>query len=107
MIQVLKDHGLSAIPYEMLFYSVYATSLSGIILVILVVPMGIDFSRRYSPLKSSLASFALALAFWGTYSACESFGFAGILPPVVACFAPLVLFFFIGSFVLMWKERAR
>ena len=107
MIKVLKEHGLSAVAYEMFLYSIYATALSGIVLIILVVPMGIDFSRRYSPLKSSVASFALALAFWGTLSASESFGYSGILPPLVASFLPHLLFLGIGAVLLLVKEKAR
>jgi lipopolysaccharide export system permease protein len=107
MIGVLKQHGLSATPYEMRFYAIYATALSAIVLVILVVPMGIDFSRRYSPLKSSVSSFALALAFWGSYSACESFGFSDILPPFLATFLPLMVFLCLGGAILVWKERVR
>ena len=91
----------------MFLYSIYATALSGIVLIILVVPMGIDFSRRYSPLKSSVASFALALAFWGTLSASESFGYSGILPPLVASSLLHLFFLGIGAVLLIVKEKAR
>lgn len=107
MIKVMKNHGLNAVEYEMLLYSIFASAFSVIVLVIVVVPMGIDFSRRYSPIKSSIISFILGLSFWGVSAAMSSFGTSGIISPLVANFSPLIIFLAAGSALLIWRERAR
>ncbi len=106
-IGVLKKRGLGTVEYQMLLASKYANAFSVIVLVILVVPIGIDFSRRYSPVKSAAISFTFGVAFWAMLAALTSLGNTGLVPPLVANFMPHVVFLIVGIAILYWREKAR
>jgi lipopolysaccharide export system permease protein len=106
LIKLLHVRGLSSNAYEMIFYSRYASAISVIVLTLLVVPMGITFTRRYSPLRNASVSFGLALAFWLTFSAFKSLGDSEALPPLTANFFPHIIFIAVGCFILYKKESA-
>jgi lipopolysaccharide export system permease protein len=104
LIKLMDARGLSANAYEMILYSRYASSLSTIVLTLLVVPIGITFTRRYSPLRNASISFGLALAFWLTFSAFKSLGDSEVLTPLAANFLPHLIFIAVGCAILYKKE---
>jgi lipopolysaccharide export LptBFGC system permease protein LptF len=106
LINVMKSRGLNTTRYEMILLQKYAEALSVIVLVLLVVPIGIDFSRRYSPIKSASVSFGFGLAFWGGLAAMQSLGTSGIIPPMPANFLPHAIFLMLGIFILYRREKA-
>ncbi len=64
LIKVMSNRGLSTVSYDMLLYSKYANALSAIVLSILVVPIGINFSRKYSLVKNATVAFSFGVAYW-------------------------------------------
>ncbi len=104
---VMKARGLSTVSYDMLLYSKYANALSVIVLSILVIPIGITFSRKYSIIKNAMTAFAFGIAFWATTSAMYSLGNSGVIPPLTANFLPHVLFLIIGGIILVKREHAQ
>ncbi|MDR2105464.1 MAG: LptF/LptG family permease [Deferribacteraceae bacterium] len=106
LIKLMKAKGLSANKHEMILYSRYASTLSVIVLTLLVVPIGITFNRRFSPLRNASIAFGLALAFWITFSAFKSLGESEVLPPFAANFLPHIIFIIAGLFILYKKESA-
>ena len=105
-IAILKKRGLGTVKYEMILKSKYSNALSVIVLVILMVPLGIDFSRRYSPVKSAAISFPFGIAFWALLAVLDSLGNSGILSPLTANFAPHIVFTIIGIVILYQRENA-
>jgi lipopolysaccharide export system permease protein len=105
-IVILKKRGLGTVNYEMLLGSKYANALSIIVLIIVVAPIGIDFSRRYSPIKSSVFSFFFGIAFWAVLAVFESLGNSAVVPPFIANFTPHLMFLTVGIVIMYWREKA-
>ncbi|MDR2884724.1 MAG: LptF/LptG family permease [Deferribacteraceae bacterium] len=107
LIRVMKSRGLNTVQYEMFLGAKYANALSVIVLVLLAVPIGIDFSRRYSPLKSAATAFAFCLSFWAVMAAMSSLGGSNVLPALAANYLPLAIFLVAGVVILYRRERSR
>jgi lipopolysaccharide export system permease protein len=104
LIKLMDARGLSSNTYEMILYSRYASALSTIVLTLLVVPIGITFTRRYSPIRNASISFGLALSFWLTFSAFKSLGDSEVHSPLAANFLPHIIFVVVGCVILYKKE---
>ena len=107
VIQVMQDLGLSTTSHQMVYDSIFSRAFSVIILVLLVVPMGINFSRNYSSVKSAIIAFTFGGLFWASLSVGSTLGRADILSVKLANFGPHVIFFIIGLFMIYARERAK
>ncbi|GAB7140270.1 hypothetical protein RsTz2092_02180 [Deferribacterales bacterium RsTz2092] len=105
MIRAMNSHGLKATKYEMALLAKYATASSTIVLLFVAVPLGINFSRRYSVTKGALTSLFGGMSYWAILATFKSFGTSAALPPILANFIPHILFITAG--ILMFKRQER
>ena len=80
-------------------YRRYTTVLLPLVIGLLAAPFGLNLSRKGKVLMSGYAV-ALWLVFIGVSSAFEQMGQNGLLAPILAVWAPLVLFALIGLYLL-------
>jgi lipopolysaccharide export LptBFGC system permease protein LptF len=80
-------------------YRRYTTVLLPLVIGLLAAPFGLNLSRKGKVLMAGYAV-ALWLAFIGISSTFEQMGQNGLLAPILAVWAPLVLFAMIGLYLL-------
>lgn len=107
MIQISKSKGINSAVYEVNLYFKIASALSVIILVLLLFPISINFSRNYSIIKNATVTFAFALIFILAQNVGKSMGDVGVLSPITATFGPLILFLIISIIMIYMRSRAR
>lgn len=104
---IMAKHGMSTNKYDMLYYSKYANAISVIVLLILVFPIAINFSRNYSIVKNAAVTIVLGLLFWVVQASCYSLGDTGLLSPFLSNFLPLITFVIISSVIIYFRQYKR
>lgn len=107
LIQLYKEKGINSNKLEITLYFKFASAVSVIILILVLYPMSINFSRNYSIIKNASVTFSIYLTFVLVQHTFLSFGNNGILSPIIAVFLPIILFFFIGIFFIYYKNRPK
>lgn len=107
LIQLYKEKGINSSKLELSLYFKFASAVSVIILILVLYPMSINFSRNYSIVKNASVTFSIYLIFILIQHTFLSFGNNGILSPIIAVFSPIILFFFLGIFFIYYKNKPR
>lgn len=96
-IRVLKAKGLDPAEFQVDLQFKLALPLSGVITVLLGVPLALRGSRRGGVAQYLGTGLTACFAYWLTQALTVSAGHAGALPPVVAAWSANVLFVLIGG----------
>jgi LPS export ABC transporter permease LptG/LPS export ABC transporter permease LptF len=81
----------------------YAGPFGVLVMTLMGVPLALAFGRRSAIIALCLA-IALGLIFWAVAGGFQQMGEYGLLPPIVAAWAPVIIFAAIGVYLLF---RAR
>lgn len=107
MVKLSKEKGLNSTIYVINLYYKFASAISVIVLVLLLFPISINFSRNYSIIKNAAITFGVAMIFILSQNIGKAMGDAGVLSPFNATFGPLILFFIISIIIIYNRSRAR
>ena len=107
LIQLFTEKGLNTDSLKLNLYYKFAYSISVIILIVLLYPISINFSRNYSIVKNASVTFSISIVYLGVQYIFRSLGSSGILPPAAATFLPIIVFLFIGLFLIYYRSLAK
>ncbi len=107
LIQLFSEKGINTDTLELNLYYKFAYAVSVIVLIILLYPISINFSRNYSIVKNASITFSISLVFILVQHSSRSLGSSGILPPIAATFGPIVVFLCIGIFLIYYRSLAK
>lgn len=96
-IRALEAKGLDPAEFQVDLQSKLAMPLSGVITVLLGVPLALRGSRRGGTAQYLGTGLAACFAYWLTQALTVSAGHAGALPPVIAAWTADILFVLIGG----------
>ncbi len=105
IIKVYESKGLNSDKYKLLFYKKFAHPLSIVVLILLIVPLTISFSRHYSYIALAARAMFVGFGFWLFVASGESMGKAGILSPFFANFLPHFVFAVLAVIFFYRKEK--
>lgn len=105
LIKLYKIKGINSSKLEMTLYFKFASAISIIIIILVLYPISINFSKNYSIAKNIFMTFSMYLSFIIIQQTFLSLGNNGILSPVIAVFFPLILFLVIGLFFIYYKSK--
>lgn len=107
LIQLFREKGINTDTLELNLYYKFAYAVSVIVLIILLYPISINFSRNYSIVKNASITFSISLIFILVQHSSRSLGSSGIIPPIAATFGPIVVFLCIGIFLIYYRSLAK
>lgn len=105
LIQLYKEKGINSNKLEITLYFKFASAVSVIILILILYPMSINFSRNYSIIKNASITFSIFLLFILIQHTFLSLGNNGVFPPIIAVFSPIIIFSIIGIIFIYIKNR--
>lgn len=105
LINLYKDKGINSSKLEISLYFKFASAISVIILILILYPMSINFSRNYSIIKNASITFSIFILFILIQHTFLSLGNNEVLPPIIAVFSPIIFFFIIGIIFIYIKNR--
>lgn len=106
IVKLLKKQELNAAAYELMILKSYSHAASSIIIMFLVFPICVNFSRHSSYIISAVNSLALAVVYWLSVSSFQSLGKTGVMSPVVVSLLPNILFLILALYLIYRKETA-
>ena len=106
IIKVLKQQKLNTAAYELMIYNSYSHAISSVIIMFLVFPLCINFSRHSSYVISAVNSLMVALAYWISVGSFQSLGKTGVMSPLTVSIVPNALFLLLAIFLIYRKESA-
>jgi lipopolysaccharide export LptBFGC system permease protein LptF len=96
----LRNSGFNVVPLLVALQRKLAFPLVTVVMTLLAVPFGASTGRRGALYGIGLA-IALAMAYWLLMSAFAAIGSAGLLPPILAAWAPNMLFAAGAAYLLL------
>ncbi len=105
IIGVYESKGLNSDKYKMLFYNKFSHPLSIVVLIILIVPLSISFSRHGSYITLAARAMFAGFGFWLFVASGASLGKAGVLSPFFANFLPHSVFAILAIVLFYQKEK--
>jgi len=103
---VLRKQNLNAAKYELQLYKHYSHAISVIVIVLVIFPLCIGFSRNHSYMAVASKSLFTGFAYWMMQASLISLGKTGVMSPVFSCFAPIALFMVLAAVLIFRRERA-
>jgi len=100
-IQKIQASGYDATRYLVDLYSKLSYPLLNVIMVLIGIPFALKTGRSGGVALSIGASVMIGFLYGIVFYVFISFGKSGILPPVLACWIPTLLFGLAGIFTLM------
>ncbi len=107
LIQLFNEKGINTDTLKLNLYYKFAYPISVIVLIILLYPISINFSRNYSIVKNASVTFSISLVFILVQHSSRSLGSSGIVSPLIATFGPIILFLLIGIFLIYYRSLAK
>ena len=98
-IKSIKKRGGETAQLDVALQRKYAEPFSPLIMALTGIPLALSFGRRSAVMALCLAV-ALGLLYWGTIGIFRQLGDYALLPPIVAAWAPLLIFAAIGIYLL-------
>jgi lipopolysaccharide export LptBFGC system permease protein LptF len=90
-INYLKESGYNATELQVELYKKISFPLSCFVMSLLGIPFSFSMGRR-GAFFGITASVAIAMSYWGIFSIFEQMGTYGLLSPLLAAWAPNILF---------------
>ena len=103
-IEILQQAGADTKNFEVDLYMKYSIPFSGLIFVLLGVPLGLRV-KRGSKATGIILSIVLVLLYYIFLSATRSFGRGDILTPVLAAWLPNIVFGVLGGIIMFSAEK--
>ncbi len=100
-VRSLRDSGYDTTRLEVAFHSRIAQPLTPFVMVLLGLPFAFQVGRRGSLYGIGIA-LLLVIVYWATFAVFNALGFETVLPPVLASWAPNVLYGLLGSYLLLY-----
>jgi lipopolysaccharide export system permease protein len=105
-IQRNQAAGIDTHNFETVFWSKISMALVPLIMSLLGIPFATAHHRHSSLARDISLCFFIVLIYWLLFSAGLSIGKSGRIPPFLAAWAPNLLFFAFGIFMVMRNRRA-
>lgn len=102
-IKSIRKRGGETAQLDVALQRKYAEPFSALIMALTGIPLALSFGRRSAVMALCLAV-ALGLLYWGAIGIFRQLGDYELLPPLVAAWAPILIFTAIGIYLL---ARAR
>ncbi|MFV3073226.1 LPS export ABC transporter permease LptG [Niveispirillum fermenti] len=96
--------GESPAFYATRLHSTYAAPLASLVMLLLAAPVAHGMRRRGGAMGSMALGTVIGLVFLLSAGILGSMGQAGVLPPLIAVWAPLLLFAAIGGAIMVYVE---
>jgi len=103
-INILQQVGADTNSLEVILHMKYSVPLSGLIFVLLGVPLGLRI-KRGSKATGIIISIVLVFVYYVFVSVARSFGNGGVLDPVLAAWLPNIIFAILGMIIIFWAEK--
>jgi len=103
-IDILQQAGANTKSFEVDLHMKYSIPFSGLIFVLLGVPLGLRV-KRGSKATGIILSFVLVLLYYIFLSATRSFGRGDILAPLLAAWLPNIVFGVLGGIIIFNAEK--
>jgi LPS export ABC transporter permease LptG/LPS export ABC transporter permease LptF len=96
----LRTSGFDVVPYLVALHRKVSFPFVAVVMTLIGVPFAVTTGRRGALYGIGIGIF-LAITYWGLFIIFSAIGGAGMLTPVLAAWAPNVLFLCIASYLLM------
>jgi len=103
-IDILQQAGADTKNFEVDLYLKYSIPFSGLIFVLLGVPLGLRV-KRGSKATGVIISIVLVFLYYLFLSTARSLGRGGILIPILAAWSPNMVFGLLGTFIMFGAEK--
>ena len=103
-IDILQQAGADTKSFEVDLYMKYSVPFSGLIFVLLGVPLGLRV-KRGSKATGIIISIVLVFIYYISVSTIRSFGRGGIIVPVLAAWLPNIIFAILGTILIFGAEK--
>ena len=103
-IDILQQAGADTKNFEVDLYLKYSIPFSGLIFVLLGVPLGLRV-KRGSKATGVIISIVLVFLYYLFLSTARSLGRGGILIPILAAWSPNMVFGLLGIFIMFGAEK--
>lgn len=103
-ISILQQAGADTKSFEVDLYMKYSVPFSGLIFVLLGVPLGLQV-KRGGKSAGIIISIVLILVYYIFVSTARSFGNGGVLAPVLAAWLPNIIFAILGTIIIFRAEK--
>ena len=100
-IEDLRARGYDVTSMRVAWHSKFARAVTPLVMVLLGLPFAFLFGRKGS-LYGIAVSFVLAIVYWAVFSGFNALGLESLLAPVLAAWAPNVLFGLLGAYLLLY-----
>lgn len=101
LVQRLQAEGFDATRYRVDMLARLATPLTGLIMAFLGIPFALQRGRNANLAMGVALSVAVGVGFYLIQAMLLAFGYSGVVPPMVAAWAPNLLFVLIGIWLLL------
>lgn len=105
-IQRNQNAGIDTNAYEVMFWSKISMALVPLVMAILAIPFGVFQQRHSSIVRDITVCFFLIILYWLFFSTALSLGKSGSVPPLIAAWLPSLLFFAMGSAMIVRGRKA-
>jgi len=105
VVRIMKAQNLNTTNYELLLIKNYAHSVSVIVMIMLVFPIAVNFSRHTSYIVAASKALGAGMVYWVTTSSLYSMGKTGVFSPIVANFLPHLIFAVIAFILIKRSEN--
>jgi len=103
-IYILQQAGADTIGFEVNLHMKYSVPFSGLIFVLLGVPLGLQV-KRGSKSTGIIISIVLVFIYYIFVSTIRSFGRGGIIVPILAAWLPNIIFAILGTILIFRAEK--
>lgn len=103
-ISILQQAGADTKNFEVDLHMKYSVPLSGLIFVLLGVPLGLQV-KRGGKSAGIIISIVLILVYYIFVSTTRSFGKGGMLTPLLAAWLPNIIFAILGIIIIFRAEK--
>ena len=90
-VDELRSGGYNVVPYLVSLHRKLAFPFVTLVMTLIAVPFAMTTGKR-GTLYGIGAGVALAIVYWTTISVCAAIGSAGLMTPILAAWAPNILF---------------
>ena len=103
-ISILQQAGADTKSFEVILHMKYSVPFSGLIFVLLGVPLGLQV-KRGSKATGIIISIVLIFIYYIFVSTARSFGNGGVLDPALAAWLPNIIFAILGIIIIFRAEK--
>lgn len=100
-IAVLRDSGYDTTRLQVAYHAKLAQPLTPLVMALLGLPFAFQVGRRGSLYGLGIA-LLLVIVYWATFAIFNALGIETILPPLLAAWAPNVLYGFAGAYMMLF-----